>query len=189
MVSIGIALIPYFKTEAVRFAYGNETYYDCREMWDEEAGKHYTLFIFIVTFALPISVLTFVYTSICWYILRHNTPGNPDRVRDLAQWKLKIKVVKMLITIVILFAVCWLPIHIFNIIVWFFPPNINNSRTLYMTYVFSYFFSHFLSMSHSFINPFVYGFMSENFKTKKVVRVESEKAIDENAVQTSAHGH
>ncbi|CAG2103243.1 unnamed protein product, partial [Medioppia subpectinata] len=70
----------------------------------------------------------------------------------------------MLITIVILFAVCWLPIHIFNIIVWFFPPNINKSKTLYMTYVFSYFFSHFLSMSHSFINPFVYGFMSENFK-------------------------
>ncbi len=92
IVAIGIALIPYFKTKAVPFQYGNETYYDCRELWSEEGGKNYTLFLFFVTFALPISVLTFVYTSICWYILRHNTPGNPDRVRDLAQWKLKIKV-------------------------------------------------------------------------------------------------
>ena len=91
-LSIGIGLIPYFKTRAVQFPYGNETYYDCREVWDEEGGKNYTLFLFVVTFALPISVLTFVYSSICWYILRHNTPGNPDRVRDLAQWKLKIKV-------------------------------------------------------------------------------------------------
>ena len=73
------------------------------------------------------------------------------------------KVVKMLITIVILFAVCWLPIHIYNIIVWFFPPKFTTD-TVYNVYVFSYFCCHFLSMSHSFINPFVYGFMSENFK-------------------------
>ena len=74
------------------------------------------------------------------------------------------QVVKMLITIVILFALCWLPIHIFNFMVWFYPPQVGGSEAKYMTYVFTYFFCHFLSMSHSFINPFVYGFMSENFK-------------------------
>lgn len=74
-----------------------------------------------------------------------------------------LKVVKMLVWIVILFILCWFPIHIFNIIVWFSPPKLKTD-THHMIYVFTYFFCHFLSMSHSFINPFVYGFMSENFK-------------------------
>lgn len=87
-----VALIPYFNTQAVEYRIGNQTVYDCRELFDDLSGKRYTLFIFVVAFALPISVLTFVYTKICWYILRHNAPGNPDRVRDLAQWRLKIKV-------------------------------------------------------------------------------------------------
>ncbi len=92
MLGVATGGIQLFKTGAVEFAYGNQTYYDCKELWDEEGGKKFTIFIFIVTFALPVSVLIFVYTSVGWHILRHNTPGNPDLVRDLAQWNLKVKV-------------------------------------------------------------------------------------------------
>ncbi len=92
VIGIAIGSIQLFESRAVEFAYGNQTYYDCRELWNEEEGKAYTAFIFIVTFALPVSVLIFVYTSVGWHILRHNTPGNPDLVRDLAQWNLKVKV-------------------------------------------------------------------------------------------------
>ncbi|KPM07724.1 G-protein coupled receptor-like protein 7 [Sarcoptes scabiei] len=71
----------------------------------------------------------------------------------------------MLITVVVLFALCWSPLHLFQLIVWFYP-TIQNQKTKfsYYLYVGSYFLCHWLAMAHSLINPFVYCFMSNNFR-------------------------
>ena len=73
----------------------------------------------------------------------------------------------MLITIVGLFAICWLPSHVFQLIRVFnkdlllrFIGN-DASSPKYLTIVIS---SHWLSMAHSFVNPIIYSFMSDNFK-------------------------
>ncbi len=81
------------KSRAVPFPYGNETYYDCREVWSVNEGKLYTIAIFIITFAMPAMALIFVYGSVGLTIMRHNPPGNPDSVRDVSQWNIKIKVI------------------------------------------------------------------------------------------------
>ncbi len=57
LIGIAISSIHLFKSRAVEFSFGKETYYDCRELWNEEGGKKLTLFIFIVIFVLPISTL------------------------------------------------------------------------------------------------------------------------------------
>lgn len=69
----------------------------------------------------------------------------------------------MLITIVIVFIVCWLPLQLFVIVLWFYSPSVSNAHS-YLTYITFYFLSHWLAMAHSFLNPFIYSFMSENFK-------------------------
>ena len=73
----------------------------------------------------------------------------------------------MLITIVALFAICWLPSHIFQLVRVFnkdlllrFIGN-DASSPKYLAIVIS---SHWLSMAHSFVNPIIYSFMSDNFK-------------------------
>jgi hypothetical protein len=80
-----------FHTRAVKFEYGQNTYYDCRETWDVSSGRIYTLVIFVVTFAAPVIILIFVYTTIAYHILRHVIPGNPDCLRDENQVNRKIK--------------------------------------------------------------------------------------------------
>ncbi|CAG2112942.1 unnamed protein product [Medioppia subpectinata] len=69
--------------------------------------------------------------------------------------------------IVIMFAICWLPIQMFGLLVWFYPKWILNAETSlqYYTFVGMYFFCHWISMAHSFMNPIIYSFMSENFRT------------------------
>ncbi len=76
-----------------------------------------------------------------------------------------LKVIKILAMIVILFIICWLPIHTFSLLVWFYP-EISKVKTQFgfKTYVLSYIACHFLAMAHSFINPIVYCFMSQNFR-------------------------
>ena len=84
------------------------------------------------------------------------------------------KVIKMLMTIVLLFAICWLPIHAFTLLVWFYPKFLKvKTRVGYICYVASYFFCHFISMAHSTVNPICYCFMSENFR----VSTESKRIL------------
>ncbi|XP_054162257.1 RYamide receptor-like [Oppia nitens] len=107
----------------------------------------------------------FVYTTIAYHVFRHVIPGNPDCHRDEHQINKKIKVIKMLMTIVLLFAICWLPIHVFSLLVWFYPKFLKvKTRFGYVLYVISYFSCHFISMAHSTVNPICYCFMSENFR-------------------------
>lgn len=75
------------------------------------------------------------------------------------------QVIKMLMTIVIVFALCWAPLHIFQMLVHFYP-EMNNQKTKlsYYTYVGAYYVTHWLAMAHSFVNPFVYCFMCDNFR-------------------------
>lgn len=76
-----------------------------------------------------------------------------------------LQVIKMLATIVVLFAMCWFPIHLFQLLVWF-RPSIQKQKTTFSYYVYvgSYFACHWLAMAHSLVNPFVYCFMSDNFR-------------------------
>ena len=64
----------------------------------------------------------------------------------------------MLATIVLLFGVCWLPLHSFIIIITFNPTAFGRIANEV------YFGVHWLSMANSFVNPVVYGFMNENFR-------------------------
>lgn len=73
----------------------------------------------------------------------------------------------MLITIVILFAICWLPIHLFQLTRMFWSESLmafignDASSTQYLVIVIT---SHWLSMANSFVNPLIYCFMSDNFR-------------------------
>ena len=78
-------------SRAVPFQYGEQTMYDCRETFDDYWGRIYTLVIFVVTFAAPVVILIFVYSTIAYHILRHVIPGNPDCLRDENQINKKIK--------------------------------------------------------------------------------------------------
>lgn len=72
------------------------------------------------------------------------------------------QVIKMLITIFVLFTLCWLPLHTFFLILDFKPELISKASTEKMSYV--YFAAHWLAMSNSFQNPIIYGFLNDNFR-------------------------
>ncbi|XP_064459113.1 RYamide receptor-like [Ornithodoros turicata] len=150
---------------ATQFTWAGNTYYECKEHWSEESGKVYTAAIFTVTFVTPMLVLTFTYTSIAWKMWRHTSPGNADAQRDQQQFSAKMKVVKMLATVVVMFAICWLPIHLLNLILYFDRDAMSfDSDVQEYVYYAAFFTCHWFSMANSFVNPIIYCFMSDNFR-------------------------
>ncbi|KAL1492851.1 hypothetical protein ABEB36_011031 [Hypothenemus hampei] len=70
------------------------------------------------------------------------------------------QVIYMLVTVVVLFAICWTPILIDNILTAY--KVLDQQRTGFSRYMLSAF--HLLSYSNSCINPIIYGFMSKTFR-------------------------
>lgn len=65
------------------------------------------------------------------------------------------QVVKMMIVVVLIFAICWLPFHVYFIITSYFPEVTNES---YIQEVFLGIY--WLAMSNSMYNPIIYCWMN-----------------------------
>lgn len=91
LFGIILGLFQWTNTEARPFLIANETNYDCKEISNNQS-KFFTIFLFIITFALPIAILIFTYGSITVKIFHHSTPGNADVARDRHQHSSKKKV-------------------------------------------------------------------------------------------------
>ena len=77
LFSILIASPLLFQARASPFKYGDETLYDCREVWEGElSAKIYSGFVFALTFFIPFAALSFLYGSIGITLARHRTPGD-----------------------------------------------------------------------------------------------------------------
>ncbi|XP_045027343.1 pyroglutamylated RF-amide peptide receptor isoform X2 [Daphnia magna] len=109
---------------------------------------------------------------------RHSSSANrlpPASQRAQADHKTARQVVKMLVAVVILFAVCWSPYLIDNVLTSFaFLPNTRTGPMKHMKMAF-----HLLSYINSCCNPFVYGFMSKNFRRgfRAALRLRSQSCI------------
>ena len=73
---IGLSSITYFNSEAIEFEFKNQTYYDCRETWDEVGMKIYTVSMFMITYAIPVSMLVFLYSRMAYAVTHRQFNDN-----------------------------------------------------------------------------------------------------------------
>ncbi|XP_070545492.1 RYamide receptor-like [Ptychodera flava] len=130
----------------------------CDEWWPQQKiGIAYELFIMIITYVIPLCALGLTYFLVGRRLWGRNLPGNAHRNRDMTNSRSKQKVIKMLAIIVCLFAFCWLPLNTLNVL-GRFDVHVDKK-------VIIYFCCHWLAMANSFINPIVYGFLNDSFRT------------------------
>ncbi|XP_077990785.1 prolactin-releasing peptide receptor-like isoform X1 [Glandiceps talaboti] len=142
------------------------TYYRCGGDWPQPTDINYRVMyvwlLFIVTYVLPLILLSGCYIQVALKLWRRTLPGHIDAQRDREQAVAKRKVIRTLVSLIILFAVCWFPLNFYN---------------LFLTYNGHYFSSHWevtttsracvfiwLILSDTIFNPIVYVFLSENFR-------------------------
>ena len=75
---------------------------------------HYMIILFCIEYVIPLLILAVMYTYLCRLLWSRTIPGNPDKERDKTLLLQKKKSVKMMLSVVISFGLCWLPWQAFH---------------------------------------------------------------------------
>lgn len=129
----------------------------CYENWEVQELRHiYGVVVTAIQYGLPFVVITFCYTSICRKLWQR--PRKPSIAVGYRTAK-KRRMVRMLIWMVVIFALCWAPINIGNIIRDNYPVLVDNRN-----FPIIFLATHLIAVSATCWNPILYGFMNKNFQ-------------------------
>jgi hypothetical protein len=135
------------------------TIYHCAPVMGENWRTIYqveTTLKFIIAYAFPLLTMLILYTNIIWLLWQHSSFNslNTDHYRSIQ--KRKRNLIKRLIFITVVFAVCWLPAHV-NHLVGAFHFETYICMPQYWVLLF-----YWMAHANSAINPFLYLLLSRN---------------------------
>lgn len=143
---------------------GKQGLAQCVEIWvppfnQATAARDYTIALFVLLYALPLAIIAFLYTVIMFKLWRRRTPGQELILNQENMEKTNRKVLKMLVTVVIVFALSWLPLYV-RMFVMFAESDRFVCGLPYDMDFLTLFFGH----ANSAINPFIYVIFNENYR-------------------------
>ncbi|XP_028845689.1 pyroglutamylated RF-amide peptide receptor [Denticeps clupeoides] len=142
----------------------------CLERWPSTIERRlYATFILVALFLLPLAAMLILYTRISADLWIRKRVGDASVLSTMNQREMgkisrkKRRAIKMMITIVVLFTVCWAPFHTVHILYEYgFLALKYDDITINMLIA----ITQAIGFSNSFNNPVVYAFMNENFQKK-----------------------
>ncbi|XP_076441896.1 uncharacterized protein LOC143280955 [Babylonia areolata] len=136
----------------------------------------YLVYLNFFGMTVPLLLVMLVIYIYIFYIIRKQWQQTRYQMqlfkRNLRQHKREVRGAKGLAYVIILFTVCWFPVHIMNCITVFAPQNSAPFDWLLVAIV--------LSHANSFVNPFLYAFSNSKFKyaIKRILCCERSSPTD-----------
>nr|XP_020008497.1 neuropeptide FF receptor 2 [Castor canadensis] len=151
----------------VRLSSQNKTssVYWCRENWpNQEMRKIYTTVLFATIYLVPLSLIVLMYGRIGISLIKtavpHTGKQNQEQLHMVSRKKQKI--IKMLLTVALLFILSWLPLWTLMMLSDYAALSPSELRVIN---IYIYPFAHWLAFCNSSVNPIIYGFFNENFRS------------------------
>ncbi|XP_039211064.1 neuropeptide FF receptor 2 isoform X2 [Crotalus tigris] len=136
--------------------------YWCREDWpNEDMKKIYTTVLFANIYLAPLSLIVIMYARIGITLFNTVLASGKQGHERHSVYKKKLKVIKMLIIVALLFILSWLPLWTLAMLSDYAELD-EAQHKLINIYVYP--FAHWLAFFNSSINPIIYGFFNENFR-------------------------
>ena len=141
----------------------NQTYpvFVCFENWPRpEMRRVYTMVIFVHVYLAPLGIISIMYGCIAAKLSINLRQVRLAKVRR-ARSQRRVKVIKMLTMVAVLFMVSWLPLWTLMLL-----TDYRDLDTQQIDFLSSYLFpvAHWLAFFNSGITPIIYGFFNEHFR-------------------------
>ncbi|CAO1382419.1 unnamed protein product [Diamesa hyperborea] len=123
----------------------------------EEGYSHAAFHIafFLSSYIIPLALISFLYVGMLASLWKGAAPGGKVSAESRRGKK---RVTRMIVVVVLAFAICWLPIQIILVL-----KSLHMYDTTALT-VGLQIISHVLAYTNSCVNPILYAFLSENFR-------------------------
>lgn len=150
-----LPIILYSTTLQNRYMPDKET---CGISWPENqlipADKAFIWYSFILGFAIPVSLISVFYVLVI-IRLRHVGPAKKSKEKRRSHRR----VTRLVLTVVTVYVVCWLPYWSFQAHIVFNDVMINTVEMILLFNILTV-----LTFANSSLNPFLYAFLSDNFR-------------------------
>ncbi|XP_017780791.1 PREDICTED: orexin receptor type 2-like [Nicrophorus vespilloides] len=152
----------------------------CEPTWSQATDTFWTALKMLLLYIIPLIFMTVTYYQIIGVLWRSGNANQhtlevPGRQNTISvntntniesQLRSRIKAAKMLVAVVIMFGVCYFPVHLLSLLrLTSELKNTDTNRAFALM-------SHWLCYANSAVNPLIYNFMSGKF------RKEFRRAID-----------
>ncbi|CAH0596869.1 unnamed protein product [Chrysodeixis includens] len=135
----------------------------CIATWSPQTDLVWHIIKVIFIYTLPLLLMTVAYHQIVKVLWRsEKIPGQAETTKlapaEQTQLRSRRKAAKMLVAVVIMFAVCYFPVHLLSVLRYTLDMEQNDVITCLAL------ISHVLCYANSAINPLIYNFMSSKFR-------------------------
>lgn len=153
-----VLVVPY--TVHMRMAYILEpcSYYLCIELWKSQAlRQYYGVGVLLLQFVLPFAIIGLSYTRI-WAFLNDRRSLVTER-ESIFEIQRKRKLLRLLVTMVLLFGVCLFPFNVLNLL-----RDLGVKAFIRPYFSFLFLLFHLMSMTVTATNPLLYAWMNHSFR-------------------------
>ncbi|NXT21031.1 GPR83 protein, partial [Syrrhaptes paradoxus] len=119
--------------------------------------RYLDLTTFILLYVLPLLIISAAYMTVAKKLWLRNVIGDVTTEQYFALRKKNKKTIKMLMLVVILFAVCWFPLNCYVVLL--SSQTIQTNNALYFAF-------HWFAMSSTCYNPFIYCWLNDSFRSE-----------------------
>lgn len=151
----------------------------CVSSMQEKVATRYFTAIFTIQFCYPMILVTIAHVSIAWKLKTNVKPGVRRKDTEQRENSRRQRMNRMLSAVVIVFASCWLPLNLYEIL---FEYRIISPQDLCITP-----FVLFLpSVCSTFLNPLLYAWLNDNFRKEFYKLLPFLTVLGESSFKTSA---
>lgn len=136
----------------------------CLEEWPAPfdslmASRTYTVILFILFYVMPLIFISVSYSCVFYKILNRKVLGNHSAKTQQLYSRSRRKAMKMFVTIVVCFALCWLPDHVTYFLITYNDEFYNCGLPRNIDFI-SLFFAYAISA----LNPCIYIILNQHYR-------------------------
>ena len=145
----------------------------CYAQWYEESEELSIILVkaemivkVAITYAIPLVIMGVLYSLIAKFLWSHKPPGSATQLAHAKRTRSFRGVIKMLMTAVAVFALCWLPVHVCHIMLVFFPDSYDTIPFVIQGLLY------WVAHANAAIHPWLFIAFSENLRreTKEILQ-------------------
>ena len=139
-------------------------WFQCIEDWSPlldpvTASRNYTIVLFTLLYAIPVVLISCLYSSVVYKLWKRRVPGNQSQAGTRLQVRARHRALKMTSAVIICFTLCWLPYHVVSFLA-YFDMEYYECGLPYNVWFIGTFLGHF----NSAVNPCIYAAFNRDYR-------------------------